>query len=414
MCVRALALAMALAWAGRAHAATSLESLSIQIVNQLGGALPTGAQVAIGKVVTDQPIARESALATRIAEHLASRIKGSTIAEDVRDATAARLARRATVFLSPQLRVGVVSVAAQVFVPSANVWTRARERDNALTAQAVVFAPADVELRQYLEPILLERLKLSSFAYEPFGDGDPPLAIACGDLNGRGTLAVVSRREVRTGYLAQGRVHWDKKVKWIDIARRTPVPLREPIATAILNGSLWVGSSDRGGAVYDGASWKAIDGLPVVVDQAGDEVWCATPRPSEHALSGDLTNCRGVQAPLVLPAHDAQVWQVGERVFFRRAGGELSIRDVHGAVIEFEGSEAATLGDLDQDGRPDVLFSTIAPTSLRVAVVDGKNALLKLQLPAPRPVLAMAACPAEAEARPSALAITASEVLRVR
>jgi hypothetical protein len=288
------------------------------------------------------------------------------------------------------------------------------DRDNPLVAQTAAFAQADVELRQFLEPIPLERLKLTSFAYEPFGEGDPPLALACGDLNGRGTLAIVSRREVRTGYLAQGRVQWDKKVKWADIARRQPVPLREPVATAILNGSLWVGSSDRGGAVFDGKGWKPLDGLPVVVDQASDAVWCSTPRPTEHALSGELTNCRGVQAPLALPAHDAQVWQVEGRLFFRRTGGELSIRSLEGATIELEGSEAATLGDLDQDGRPDVVFSTSAPASLRVAAVDGQTVSQKLQLQVPSPILAMAMCPPEAESRPSVLAITAREVLRVR
>jgi hypothetical protein len=280
-------------------------------------------------------------------------------------------------------------------------------------AQTAVFAQADVELRQFLEPIVLERLKLTSFRYESFGEGDPPLAIACGELNGRGTLAAVSRREVRMGHLAQGQVRWDKKVRWADIAKRRPVPMREPIVTALLNGSLWVGSSDRGGAVFDGQFWKAIDGLPVVVDQATDAVWCAAPRPAQHALSGELTNCRGVEAPLVLPAHDAQVWQVAGRIFFRRAGGELSIRNLEGANIELQGAEAATLGDLDQDGRPEVVFSTDTP-SIRVFVVDGAAVTQKLHLEVPRPVLAMAMCPAETDARPSVLVLTANEVLRVR
>ncbi len=410
----ALVFALVFACEGVAHAATSLESLSIQIVNQLDDKLPAGAQVAIGKVVTDQRITNESALTTRIAEHLVSRVKGGAIARDVHDAAAARVARRATVLLSPQLLRGTVSLAAQVFVPRANVWTRAKDKDNPLVAQTTAFAQADVELRQFLEPISLERLKLTSFGYEPFGDGDPPLAIACGDLNGRGALAVVSRREVRIGYLAQGQVRWDKKVKWIDIARRSPVPLREPVVTALFNGKLWVGSSDRGGAVFDGKAWRAIDGLPVLVDPPSDSVWCAPPRPTENALSGELTNCRGIQAPLVLPAHDAQVWQVAGRVLFRRAGGEVSIRDAEGATIELEGAEAVTLGDLDQDGKPEVVLSTDAPARMRVAVLDGQNTIQKLQLDLPHSVLALTMCPAETEARPSVLVLTANEVLRVR
>ncbi len=409
----------AMTYCGSANAATSLESLAAQVVNQLNDKLPPGSQVAIGKIATDQPITNADGLTTRIAEYLQSRIKDGTFARNIRDGGAARLARKPTVFLSPQLLLGTVSVTAQVFVPDPNVWVRAKEKENPLVAQTAAFSQADVELRQFLPPIALERMKLTSFSYDKFDDNDPPLAIACGELGGRGTLVIASRHEVRLGYLNQGQVQWDKKVKWVDIARRAAVPLREPIVSALFrrdggHGSLWVGNSDRGGAVFDGKAWKAVEGLPMIVDHASESVWCANTRPIEHALSGVLTNCRGIEVPLVLSAHEMPLSQFGDRVLFRPAGGELSIRDPSGASIELEGAETGALSDLNQDGSPEVILSTNEPASIRIAVVSGQTVQQKVQLDVPHPVVSIAACPADVDARPSVLALTAEEVLRVR
>ncbi len=409
----------AMAYSSLASAATSLESLAIQVVKQLDDKLPPGAQVAIGKMATDQPIANTAGLTTRIAEHLISRIKSGSLARDVHDGAAARLARRSTVLLWPQLLSGTVSVTAQVFVPDPNVWVRAKERENPLVAQTIAFSQADVELRQFLPPIALERMKSSVFGYEKFDDNDAPLAIACGEMGGRGTLVVVSRNEVRTGHLSQGQVQWEQKVKWVDIARRVPVPLREPIVTALFHtdvshGTLWVGSSDRGGAIFNGKTWKAVDGLPMLVDPASDSMWCASTKPMDNALSGVLTNCRGIEAPMVFPAHEAQLAQSFDRVLLRPLGGELTIRDATGASIELEGAEAGALSDLNQDGLPEVILSTNEPASIRVAVVTGQSVQQKLQLEVPHPVVSIAVCPAELDARPSVLALTAQEVIRVR
>ena len=117
---------------------------------------------------------------------------------------------------------------------------------------------------------------------------------------------------------------------------------------------------------------------------------------------------------MVFPAHEAQLAQSFDRVLLRPLGGELTIRDATGASIELEGAEAGALSDLNQDGLPEVILSTNEPASIRVAVVTGQSVQQKLQLEVPHPVVSIAVCPAELDARPSVLALTAQEVIRVR
>ncbi len=272
------------------------------------------------------------------------------------------------------------------------------------------------------------------------------VALACGDLDGDGATEIlsVSRRRVTTLRLRAGKVQPLRSRPWTELSPVSPAPLREPLGFVTLTEQRApsgesalvadVGLSDRAKALrLDGALGvvTALAGMPL---PAGPTSGCA--RLGGALLTGALAPCAaGDPAPalgalggsydalaaaaLVSPRGEAfSVWAL------RAERGALEIRDDagHAAAVESAGAQLA-VGDLDQDGNPEILSALDVQNPLEDAVVvrswargsgDGAKPREIMRLPAAAGVRALAVCPPDGPGRAPFAVATADEIWVVR
>ncbi|WP_394823687.1 hypothetical protein [Pendulispora albinea] len=436
--MRLLVLALVL-FAGEARAASALQGVAAELSKGLT-AIPPATVVIASSPVTDVAgtvPARTDELSVRIAGVVAGKLGGTTRAHDRAAALAGARAVAgrggALLYLSVEIARGELRVTADLYPVMSNGWDRIRIPAPPPRAHVFASVPIDAEVRAFLPSIALEQASVHKARHE---EGDV-LAAACGDVNGDGgmELVLVSRARVAMGTLRGARFVVSKAVPWTALARRVPVPLREPLAGAAFVRSsaakLLVGTSEREAVALDaGLGVRAtLAGIPIPLGELDS---CAAINPEASAFEGDVTGCgasskeRPVRATPPAARFDAvAAGEITARdgvphvmVAAREPGGKLRLRLDAGEIrtVETVGAQLA-VGDLDLDGGAEIATSSDGPDdALQVLswAGDGSEPVVRKKIPAPGGVRALAICPPEVRGVPALVAVVGPEVWVVR
>jgi len=395
---------------------------------------------------SDAPATRGHELAASIAAHVAGRVGPSNTSlaspHSLAEAREKAHGEPSLVYLKIALANGKLRVTADVYPIPRTVWARLRDPEPGPVAHAFAEAPIDAEIRSFLPPIPLTAANVvrgQSFESDI-------VALACGDLDGDGSTEIVSvsLRRVTTLRLRDGKVLPLFSRAWTALSPLASAPLREPIGLAALlekpseDGTFSrfvdVGVTDRAKALRldrELSIVASLSGLPVA---AGDASGCV--RAQTNQLSGPLVPCVvGDPAPSILPsgtfdalAAASLVTPRGETfhvLVSRDERGVATIRDDAGHLATIEGAGAQlAVGDLDQDGAPEILSALDVPSALNDAVVvrswprgvagDAAKPREIMRLPAASGVHALAVCPPDGPGRAPFAVATADEIWVVR
>jgi hypothetical protein len=422
------------------------------------GQVPAGAIVVASAITTDIPAPKADELAVRIAAQVAGRIGvAKAHPQPAALAVARGLSGRAAslVYLQLEIAKGELRVTADLYPVVSNGWERLRNPVPGPRAHAFAMAPLDAEVRGFLVPVLLEQATLHKIKHE---EGDV-LAVGCGDVDGDGglELVLVTRARIAVAKIRGGKLVVQRTAAWTTIASRTPVPMREPLASVLVSprghrGEILVGTTDRGGVAVDAAlvARRALTGLPVT---GGEGEGCAAPSPETGAYEGNVLPCdlpivakpggAGAAAktaaskpvePLPLfipptPRYDAiatldaigRDGSFAHIVAVREPGGKLHVRrqDLGAArpieaTMEGAGAQLAVV-DLDLDGIPEIITTSDGPDDVVLVSSFAKGVLTpRLRFPAKETVRAIGVCPPEVRGAPGLVAVVGSEVWLVR
>ncbi len=418
---------------GPARAAGAVDTVAQDAARALGP-LPPSSLVVAAPLAADRPVTKGDELALRIATLVAGPIGASARARpqipQLATARAVAGRARALVYVESEIAKGVLRTTVDVYPSMANAWDRIRNPLPAPIGHSFASAKADAEVRAFLTPLLLELATVHRSKHE---EGDV-VAVGCGDVDGDGgnEVVFVSRDRVAMGRVRGGVFVAERAVPWAAVGPRVPVPLREPLGGAVVSlGSVEVGTTDRGGFAFtpDFAGHSALAGIPA--PGFDGEAVCLTAQPSAGAFDGAPVDCAATRDPkpkmaVPSPRFDAfaaasVVDARGVRaqvVAAREPSGKVRVR-VDDAAVSAEGLFGGQLavGDLDQDGIPDVATTAEGggDDAVNVFSISASGELRgRLHLAAPGGVRALAMCPPEANAQPVLLAVVGSELWIVR
>ena len=419
------------------------------------GQVPAGAIVVGSAVTSDVPAPKADELAVRIAIQVAGRIGlAKAHPQPVALAIARGVSGRAAslVYLQLEIAKGELRVTADLYPVVSNGWERLRNPVPGPRAHAFAMAPLDAEIRGFLTPVLLEHATVHKIKHE---EGDV-LAIGCGDIDddGGNELVLVTRTHVAIAKIRGGKLAVQRAASWTTIASRSPIPMRDPIASVVVSprghrGEILIGTTDRGGVVLDASlvARRQLAGLPV---PGGHGDACTTPSPEASAFEGNAVACEiappivpiaGAKAPkaakvepvvmftppstrydalatLDAVGRDGAVTQV---VAAREPGGRLRVRRQEAGVarafeatLEGVGAQLA-LVDLDLDGVPEIVTTADSGDDhLIVSSFTKLGITARLRFPAKDGVRAIGVCPPEERGVPGLVAVVGSEVWLVR
>jgi hypothetical protein len=397
-----------------------------------------GASVASSVVVSaplesDQPAPKGDALALRVASLVAGRLGVRARAHPT---TATLPAARAIaghsgalVYVRTELVRGDLRATVDVYPPTANVWERVRNPIASPQSHAFSSAKVDAEVRTFLLPLLLEQSSVKRAHH----DEVDVLAAACGDVDGDGgdEILIVSRTRVVLGRVVGAKFVAERSMPWAKLSAALPVPMRPPLAGAVVSrDAVYVGSTDRGGVELgpDLAPRAPLVGVPAA---GGEKLVCLRPQPAAGAFDGAPIDCSpgrelGPKMALPAPRFDAfasanvvdAAGATNEVVAVREPSGRLRLKMGETTRAE-EGVFGAQLavGDLDQDGVPEVVTTADgSDDAIRVfswgpLTADPSD---RLRLSAPAGVRALAVCPPEEHGQPVLVAVVGEEVWLVR
>ena len=413
-----------------------------------GALAPGGALVVAAPLEADDPAPRGDELALRVAARVAARLGAPATArsQTAQLATARAMAGRASglVYVKSAIIKGDLRVTLDVYPSMANAWDRIRNPLPSPTSHAVATAKIDAEVRAFLAPLLLEQASVERARH----DEGNVLAAACGDADGDGDneLVLVSAARVALGRVRGGRFVAERTAAWTALAPALPVPMRDPIAEAVIApGAIAVGSTDRGGLrLTPGLAVDApLFGLPV---WSGDDIVCLRPEPSAGAFDGAPVECSLRREPrprMAVPAPRFDAF--GAAVFtdtlgngrtvvaVREPSGRLRLKagDALGVADGTFGAQLA-VGDLDQDGAAEIATSAdlaaggaqgarlddaidIATWTPNSPVAPGASDLRgRFHLAAPGGVRALTICPSGDHGQPALVAVVGGEVWTIR
>jgi hypothetical protein len=286
-------------------------------------------------------------------------------------------------------------------------WRRFRGGELAVTAHAYASSVLDAELRAALPtvPLVITRVDKAAALDEP------SLALACGDLDGDGSLEVVSvgRRRIQAGRIDHGKFRVEKSTSWAELSEVAPRPLREPIAVASIPspGRLEIGISDRAdGARLDG-NLKLIERLSGQLPWPGGG--CTRVSPTGVSSTRSACSARAVQqkgdAVDAIAGLELATRQGTLGFFARRSqDGKLDFEwGTQHLVLPAPVGAQLALGELNGDGRPELITSLDTLDAATDAVVvhtlsDAGDFDEAFRLPVPSGVRALAVCPSEGPA----------------
>lgn len=412
------------------------------------------ALVIAAPLVTDTPAPRGQQLAVALATQLAGRRgKGSRAhAEPAALGPAREAARneRAFVHLAVEIAAGQLRVTADVFPVPRTVWARIRDPEPGPVAHAFAQAPIDAEVRSFLAPVPLSAVTVARARnFE-----SDVVALACGDVDQDGALEIVSvsRRRVTTLRLRDGKVTPLLSRSWPDLVGVHPAPLREPIgfativerAAPISPGSsgadagavqtfVDVGLTDRARSVRLDGKLELVSTMGGVAVPDGEGTACT--RTSGLVITGPVGPCASGD-PLTRSASVGGQYDAFASALLFTARGEpftvwagreqrlLELRDDSGRKQIFDPAGAQlAVGDLDQDGQPEIITSLDVHNPLEDAVVvrawsrTATSAVKPreiMRLPAAAGVHAITVCPPDGPGRAPFAVATADEIWVVR
>ncbi len=417
--------------------AAALERVSRELAQAVGD-VPQGTTVVAAPFTTDVPTPKGDELAVRIAALIAGRVgKGARPSDRAVPLAVARGQAKdsaALLFVTASLEKGQLRATIDLYPVPHNGWDRIRTPVPAPRAHGYATAPIDAEVRGFLPPVVLEQ---ATIVKSKIDESDLVLAAACGDIDGDGGLeiALVSRTRVSLGRFVRGKFQVQRTVPWSALTARTPVPLREPLASAAFvdDDRLLVGTTDRGGVALDRdlAPVSKLRGLPL---GSVDFEACTTPVVEASAFEGAGTcspfgNAAVPRVPLPVPRFDAAtvvpvIARDGKEslVVATREPGSPRVRvrfgEGQGETRLVDGGAEMTAFDLDLDGTAELVVSSDASTpedAISIYSLDrGSEPRLRRRITTTAPVRALAACPAEARGVPGLVAVVGSEVWLVR
>lgn len=181
----------------------------------------------------------------------------------------------------------------------------------------------------------------------------------------------MSRRRLLIARLAAGRVVREHDVSWASLSGIAPVPLREPLGTLTLvprddGPKMWIDASlsDRGQSVRLDDSFSVIATSPQRVVPFGSGSACV--RMKSMYLDPKLSSCWGgpvvglparlpLRADAVASARIVRTDGTSQRWLAVRGPSGLRLHaGATGYALGQAGAQVA-VGDLDQDGQPDVV-----------------------------------------------------------
>jgi hypothetical protein len=388
------------------------------------GNVPAGALVVASPLESDVAPSpnRADELALRVAQLVAGRIAGAhagakTLTLDQARSSASRSSQ--LVYVHVQIQKGQLRLTVDAYPVVKNVWDRARLPPPPPSAHAYAAAPIDAEVRAFFPPLPLELGQIHKASH---GEGEV-LAAACGDLDGDGAseIMLVSRDRVAIGRLRAGKFDVARSAPWTALAKRTPVPLREPLGGAAIEvGRALAGTSDRGAVGMDDAlaSPRNLMGMPI---GAGTCAPIATTRlvfEGYGACDGPLPPTRSARESFDAASAFDLVMPNGEstQAVATREGGKLRVRVGTSEKASFEGAGAqVALFDANLDGTPEVAFSAEGETDAITIASMGEGApKIVNRIAAPAGVRALAACPSIDGGSAALVAVVGSEVWLVR
>ncbi|MBK9260053.1 MAG: hypothetical protein IPM54_09480 [Polyangiaceae bacterium] len=425
----------------RASVSRVAESIAADLAH-----VPAKALVVASPLTSDAPAPRGSELALLLATQLAGRRGAGSraFAKPLALAEARIEARQsdALVMLKVEIAAGKLRAVADVFPVPRTVWARVRDPEPGPIAHAFAEAPIDAEVRTYLAPVPIAQVNVVRGQHFE----SDVVALGCADIDADGAAEIisVSRRRVTTLRLREGKVVPLRSRNWTDLSPLAPVPLREPIGLAAVverpaqHGDaaffVEVGLSDRSKSVRLDGQLDVVATLAGLPLGAGETSACV--RVHQPWISGPLVPCAAgdrairvsltgsydamASASLVTPTGDAFA------VFAARTDrGVLEVRDDAGHATTVDGAGAQlAVGDLDQDGNPEILSSLDVPAGTTDAVVvrswldrsapKATRPKEMLRVPAAAGVHAMAVCPPDGPGRAPFVVATADEIWVVR
>jgi hypothetical protein len=390
---------------------SALSELACELGRALGK-VPAGAVVVSAPLAGDSKPTTPAELTTRITSILAGTL-GSKSSSEVATLSRARTIASTSgtlVFVQSELAKGELRVSADIYPVPRSFWDRVRDPEPNPTQHAFATRRIDAELRGFFPPVpLVAKRTDKATSSEP-----NPLAIACGDINGDGSLelVLVGRVRVQMGRIRAGRFAPLATASWTQLSPLSRAPLREPIASAWIEGGRWVdvGSTDRLDAVRLDASF----GSPLKLGHrlpwpAGgcSKIQGVSVRPEIEACSaGDAAPAlERMEKPADALAGAIVVGKNGKARTIRaeRAFNEATVivRDDTGrrALLEGSGAQLA-IGDLDGDGQPEIVSSADTLEASGDAVIvhtwqeDGKL-VERMRVAVPSGVRAIGVCPPE-------------------
>jgi hypothetical protein len=419
-----LALASSSALAGG-----SLDALAKEVAG-LGPIAGPGIVVA-APLASDEPGSADD-LPVRLATLVAAGLGAEVIAQpNTASLAVARMAAgrgKTLVFVRASIVLGDLRLTAELYAGAANVWDRVRNPADALARRATATAKIDAQARALLTPLSLERAQVRRFRL----DEEDVLAGACGDIDGDGRdgLLLVYREKISLGHLREGRFSAERTVAWSDLTPRAPVPLREPLFSAVTGaGTILVGSTDYGGIALstDFSKRDHLAGIPV---WGGRSPSCLLAQPSAGAFDGAPVDCAPSRDPkptLAVPAPRFDAFAAADIVDGRGGVRRLvAVREPSGRVKFKWGDEVGgiqgplglelSVGDLDQDGAPEIVTTTGAGDAIDVFTLtsSGASPESRIHLPTSEPVRAFALCPPGDHGAPALAAVVGREVWIVR
>ncbi len=427
---------------------TALARVSDALADALARA-PHRSLVAAAPLTSDAAAPRAAQLTGLLASLVAGRRgAGAHARPEPLALPAAREAARGEsvlVHLTLEIAAGKLRAAADVYPVPRNVWARTRNPEPGPIAHAFAEAPIDAEVRAYLTPVPLVSLNVER-ARNFEGD---VVALACGDVDQDGApeIVAVSRHRVSTLRLRGGRVQILSSRPWQDLAPVAPVPLREAIGFASIvassgaagAGFVDVGLTDRAKSVRLDGALRALASFPGIALPDGGASTCT--RLPALVVTGPVGPCLPGDAAPLTPSVGGQYDAFASAGLFSPRGepytvwagrerGALEVRDDagHKAALDSVGAQLA-VGDLDQDGEPEILASLDTQNALDDAVVvrswsrsapvplgAGSSVRFReiLRIPAPAGVHAIAVCPPDGPGPAPFIVATADELWVVR
>ncbi len=417
-----------------ARASSAVASVASEVAQALGP-VPPGAMVIASPLASDAHAPKGDELSVRVASLIAGQMGGPARAyvhsEPLSMARGIASKGALLVYVQVEVARGQLRATADLYPVFSNGWDRVRTPLPSPRAHAFAAAPIDAEVRTYLPPLTLEGVAVHKVTHE-LGE---VLGAACGDLDGDGgnELVLLTRASIVWGRAISGKFVPTRTASWEALARRVPVPFRDPLETAAIvprrdhsGGDLFVGSTDRGGLAVsrDLLAASPLLGLPILV---GETVRCVKPNAPASSFEGSFFDCSSGKRALDGEPSATRYDAVATTDLVSKDGGTrrvVAARAPDGALHLRSGDDAGTLegvgadvalGDLDEDGVAEVVTTAgSGEDAITISSWRGRELAPRVRIPAPARVKALSICPAEDSGVRALVAVVGSEVWIVR